>query len=64
MLFGSGDVYQGELLAGSFWGRGVYYSAAKNTTSILVSDEAEQHLESEFAGYVMIDMVPPIGRAA
>jgi hypothetical protein len=44
MLFGSGDVYQGELLGGSFWGRGVYYSSSKNATSVLVSDEAEQHV--------------------
>ena len=38
MLFESGDIYHGELMAGAFWGRGTYYSPAKNATSIIFSD--------------------------
>jgi hypothetical protein len=35
MLFDNGDVYHGEMLAGVFWGLGVYYSPSKNITNIL-----------------------------
>ena len=30
MMFENGDIYQGQLSGGSFWGRGVYYSPFKN----------------------------------
>ena len=30
MMFENGDIYQGEISSGSFWGRGMYYSPHKN----------------------------------
>jgi hypothetical protein len=46
MMFENGDIYQGEMLAGSFWGTGMYYTPTANETSIIVSDEKEQRVES------------------
>ena len=61
MVFENGDVYQGELMGGAFWGKGVYYSPNCNETFIFSTDEKEQRVEKEFQGYVMIDIVPSIG---
>lgn len=61
MIFENGEIYQGELLAGSFWGKGMYYSPINNETSILHTDQNQQSVESEFPGYVLIDITPPIG---
>lgn len=61
MLFENGEVYHGEMLGGVFWGRGVYYSPARNLTHILSTDEHEQEVERELEGYYMIDIVPHLG---
>jgi hypothetical protein len=61
MLFENGEIYHGEMLGGVFWGRGVYYSPARNQTHILFTDVQEQMVERELEGYYMIDIVPNLG---
>lgn len=62
MLFGNGEIYHGEMIGGVFWANGLYYSPSKNSTTLLVTDEYEQHIQEEFTGYVLLDIPPPLGQ--
>ncbi len=55
MIFENGEIYQGELLNGVFYGQGVYYNPSKNLSTIMSTNRDEQKVLDEQDGYICIN---------